>query len=162
MIDDGVRLGRRPHAQRQRDQHGERQREEGQLDRCGQSLEQIGQHGLAGRERVAEIALAQVIGVVEELHRKAAIETELRADFGDRCLVGRGAREVGGGVSRQRMRQQESHQDDADEAGDGAEQSLPEEMHAKRGESVSIRETGCLHCAVHTQDHRAAPAIPRG
>ncbi len=143
VIDQRIRPRRRQDAERHRDNDRDEETEQGQLGRGRQPGAQFGQHRLTGGQRVAEIAVAEVDDIAAELLDQRLVEAELDADFLDGLRRRRGAGEIGGGVARQRAREQEGHDHDADQARDRHRRAL--EDHRQHG------------CTARRRDHRAHP-----
>ncbi len=73
---------------------------------------------LAGRERIAEIAVGEIVDVAQKLLGQRLVEAERFADVGDRLRRGRRAGEIHRRIAGQHARQQERHDDDADQRRD--------------------------------------------
>ena len=75
--------------------------------------------------------MREIVGVAEELLDQRLVEAELLADLLDGFL-GRGRpREIRGRITRQRARQQEGDDDDADQLGNREHQALAD--HGEHG-----------------------------
>ncbi len=57
--------------------------------------------------------MSKPLEIIKELHRQAAVEAELVADFLDRLLCCCWSRKINGRVAGQRTGQQKGHDDDA-------------------------------------------------
>ena len=142
VIDDRVRPCRRHDAERHRDQHRDDQAKQRQLGRRRKPRLDLVAHGLAGGERVAEVAVREIGDVLHELDVERLVEPELHADLLDGFLGGGGAGEVGGRVARQRTRQQERDDHHADQARHGHQQSL--EDHHQHGRRPLIHNAAAV------------------
>ena len=131
MVDQRAGMCRRRDAERHRDQHRHQQAEQRQLGRRRQPALDLLADRLAGGQRIAEVAVGQIVDVIAELHDERLVETKLDADLLDR-LLGRGRpREIGGWITRQGTRQQECDDDDADQARHREHRALQD--HAQHG-----------------------------
>ncbi len=138
MIDPATRPCRRKHAERQRDRNRDDEAEQGQLGGGRQAIADFGRDRLAGGQRIAEIAMSEILCVAEELLDQRLVEAELLPDLLDRFLGRRGAGEIGRGIAGQRARQQEGDDDDPDQARDREHQSLADQaQHGKRSRRAS-------------------------
>ena len=91
---------------------------------------------LAGGQRIAEIAVGEIVDVVAELHDQRLVEAKLHPDLLDR-LLGRGrSGEIGRRIAGQRAGQQERDDDDADQARHRHQHPL--EDHAQHGCDPSV------------------------
>src|SRR5580704_15421514 len=80
---------------------------------------------------MAEIAVREVIHVVEKLLGKRAIQTQCAPDTGDRGRVRRRSREERVRIAWQRVRYEEGEDDDAHQAGHGSQEAFPDETHQR-------------------------------
>ena len=132
MVDPGALLHRRQHAQRNGDDDGQDQGEQGELGRGRQAGGDLGHHRLAGAERVAEIAVRQIADIGDELLGQRLVEAELGADLGDRLRACRQAGEIGRRIARQQPRQHEGDDDDPDDARDRRRQPRQQQLQHAR------------------------------
>ncbi len=142
VVDPGVGPRRRPHAERHGGRDRDDERRQRQLHRGRQPLHQVAQHGLARRQRVAEVAPRQARGVARELLGQAPVEAQALADLRHRLRVGSGPGEVDGGIAGQGPRQQEGDEDDADQARQRAQQSSRDESHVPSRAPVCRESSG--------------------
>ena len=96
-------------------EHGDQQAEQRQFGRCRQPRGEFGKHRPAGGERIAEIAVGEVVDVAHELLRQRLVQPERLADLGDRLRRRRGAGEIHRRIAGQHARQQKRDDDDADQ-----------------------------------------------
>ena len=102
-----------------------------------QTLGEVGEHRLAGNERLPEIAVREAADIDGELFEEVVIEAEAMARFLDRRRRRRRPGEIGGGVAGQDVRQQEDDGDDADQIGRRRQGAAP--YHAKRSQRAPLR-----------------------
>ena len=133
MVDPRARPGRRQHAERHRDHDRDEQAEQRQFGRGRQAVADFGGDRLAGGERIAEIAMREIVDVAEELLEQRLVETELLADLLDRLLGRGGPGEIRRRIARQRARQQEGDDHDPDQRRDRDHQPLAD--HGQHGAS---------------------------
>ena len=132
MIDQRAGPGRRQDAERHRDQHRDDQAEQRQLGRGRQPGLDFLADRLAGGQRVAEIAVREIVDVAAELHDQRLVEAELHADLLDRLLGRGGPGEIGRRIAGQRARQQEGDDHDADQARHRHQHSLEDHAEHRR------------------------------
>ena len=105
---------------------------EGDLERGGQALEDVGRHRPAGLDAAAEVALHDLPHVDPELHDQRLVEPVLRPDL--RHLLRRGVlpRQRRGGIVGHDAHQDEG-QDEQPEQDRNDEQDAPDEKPDHRG-----------------------------
>ena len=89
MIDPRALLDGRQDAERHRDRDRQDQAQQRQLGGCGQAAGDLGHNRPSGGQRVAEIAMREIVDVADELLAQRPVETETDANLLDRFL-GRG------------------------------------------------------------------------
>ena len=132
MVDPRAGPGRGENAERNRDHDRDDEAEQRQFGGRRQAVADFGRDRLAGGERIAEIAMGEIVGVAEELLDQRLVEAELLADLLDRLLVRRGTGEIRRGIAGQRARQQERDDHDPDQARDRKHQPLAD--HGQHGQ----------------------------
>ena len=120
MIDPGVTIDGRQHAERHAHGDGEQQRERDQLERVGKEAGEVVGDGVAAAEREPEVAAQQAARVDDELRAERPIEPVLGAKRLHHRLGGVGAGGQAGRVAGDHVRDRERD----------AEQ--PEQQHAER------------------------------
>ena len=131
MVDPRARPGRGQHAERDRDHDRNQQPEQRQFGGSRQAVADFGRDRLAGGQRIAEIAMGEIVGVAEELLDQRLVEAEFLADLLDRFLGRGGAGEIRRRIAGQRARQQEGDDDDPDQRRDREHQPLAD--HGQHG-----------------------------
>ncbi len=124
MVDPRAGTGGGEHAERQRDRDRDDEAEQRQFGRGRQAIADFSRDGLAGGERIAEIAMCKIGGVAEELLDQRLVEAEFLADLLDRLLGRRRSRKIRRGIAGQRAGQQERDDHDPDQTGDREHQPL--------------------------------------
>jgi hypothetical protein len=90
--------------QRNGDDYGDDQAEQREFGRRRQAARDFGHDGLAGRERIAEIAVGEIVDVSHKLLGQRFVEAERFTDVGDRFRCGRRAGEIHRRIARQHAR----------------------------------------------------------
>src|SRR5258708_40178406 len=101
MIDEGTLLDRCENTERHSNRDREEQTQQRELSRCRQAASDFGRHRATGRQRIAEIAVGEIVNVAGELVGQRPVEPERLADFGYRLRGGGRSGEVDGWVARQ-------------------------------------------------------------
>ena len=150
-------LHRRQNAERHGDQHGQDQAEQRQFGRGRQAALDLAHHRLAGGERIAEIAMGEVVDIADELLGQRPVEAERLADFGNRLRRRGGTGEIDRRIAGQHAGQQERDDDDADQGRDHRHQALAD----RRQHAHSSRCSAASACAqTRRVVHRLAPIAP--
>src|SRR4051794_17311403 len=155
MIDPRSRPRRRQHAEWNRDDDRDDEAEQRQLGGGRQAGADLGCDRLARRERIAEIALGEIVGVAEELLDQRLVEAEFFPDLLDGFLRCGGPSEIRGGIARQRAGQQEGDDDDPDQRRNREHQALAD--HGQHGVALLLL-CGCGRVRATCS---AAPPLPR-
>ena len=124
MVDPRAGPGRGENAERDRDHDRNHKPEQRQFGGRRQAVADFGRDRLAGGERIAEIAMREIVGIAEELFDQRLVEAEFLADLLDRLLGRGGTREIGRGIAGQRARQQERDDHHPDQRRDREHQPL--------------------------------------
>ena len=105
---------------------GDDQAEQRQLGRGRQPRRDFAHDRPAGGERIAEIAVGEVVDIAQKLLGQRLVEAERFADIGDRLRRRRGAGEIDRRIAGQHARQQERHDDDADQRRNDGDEAFGE------------------------------------
>jgi hypothetical protein len=131
MIDPRTRPGGGQHAERNGDHDRHKEAQQRQLGRGRQAVADFGGDRLACGQRIAEIAMREIVGVAEELLDQRLVEAELLADLLDRLLGRGGSCKIRRRIARQRARQQERDDHHSDQRRNRKHQPLAD--HGQHG-----------------------------
>jgi hypothetical protein len=115
VVHPGIGPPRRRDAQRHRHHDREQQRREHQFERGRKPHQQLLTHRLAGGQGIAEVTARQVAQVQQELLGQALVQAQLFAHLRHRLLRAGGPGKERRWIARQRAREQEGDEHDAEQ-----------------------------------------------
>ena len=126
MIDPRALFDRGQNAERHGDDDRQDQAEQGEFGGSRQAAGDFGRHRPAGRQRIAEIAMREIVDVAHELFRQRPVEAEAFADVGDRLRRCRRTGEIDRRVARQHAGQKKGDDHDPDQGRDHGQKPAAE------------------------------------